>query len=125
MRISRLISECSTLLTFTTAFAIFQPASLAGPRLLYYYDYLNMNTVNCVSIGYQILAERSLQVPSKIEREGEPVFAVGENQSITAFIDCSEVANSGRVTVMASSNDPNFNLSYLRGIFDSLKSFER
>ena len=125
MGISQLIGGSSTLLFMTTASAIFAPVALAGPKLYFYYGYLNISTADCMSRGYQILGDLSLQIPSRIERQGDAVFAIGESQSITAIIDCSEVANSGRVSVMASSSNLAFTLNYPRKILIALESLSR
>lgn len=123
VKTSRLIHKFSTLLAFTISFAIFQPASIARtPWLFYYFGYFNITNANCVSIGYQTLAQHSLQRPPNVVGEQYAPFAIGQNASTMTIIDCSEVAKSGRVTVMASSNESGFSSTYPQTILNSFQS---
>lgn len=62
------------------------------------------------------MENRSLQIPSNATVTGDASFAIGENASVTVIIDCSEASQTGRITVMASSNDPTIADSYAQDI---------
>ena len=94
-------------------------AVYAGPGLSYYYNYLNdFNMAECIDKGYQALANRSLQYPSNTYSDEE--FAIGENETVTLIVDCSEASRNGKITVMASSNEPEIADDYARSILDDI-----
>ena len=127
MRFSKLIrrSHIHILFATATAFVGFTPDALAGPALYYDSDYFNMNSTACVNRAYQVLAENSLPAPANIDSDGTAIFATGGNRSLTAIIDCTEVASSGRVIVMVSSNNADLSSRYSRSMLDDFRRINR
>jgi hypothetical protein len=103
MNPSRRIGKSLAILSAATAQMIFASV-VSASELYYHYAYLNLNRSECVNIGYRALKNRSLQFPSKVVGD-QSKFAVGNSQSLIVVIDCSQVSQNGRITVMASSND--------------------
>ena len=120
MRFSKLIRRLHIhiLLATTTAFGAFTPDALAGPALYYDSDYFNIHSNTCVNTAYRVLEENSLPVPANVESDGRAIFAIGGNHSLTAIIDCTEVASSGRVIVMVSSDDADLSSMYSQSLLD-------
>lgn len=116
MNFSNLISKSVVTLSVVASPIAFASEVSAGPGLYHYYDHLNLDTTGCVSSGYRALENRSLQIPSNATVTGDASFAIGENASVTVIIDCSEASQTGRITVMASSNDPTIADSYAQDI---------
>ncbi len=125
MSLSKISSKISLAFIAIAAPLISAQSALAGPRLYFAYDYMKMDAGQCVNRGYQALRNQYLQIPANVNSEGGAIFAIGENQSVTAIVDCSEVARSGRVTVMATSRDSTVNLSYPKQIIRMMKNSRR
>jgi hypothetical protein len=125
MHLSKLTSNFFFRLTTLTIPLIFTAPVFrvfAGPALYFYYEYLNLNVSDCMGRGYQFLESQNFQIPSNVDSEGKAIFAIGENQNMTIIIDCSEVAQSGRITVMASSHNQELTLDYLKNILNIMKN---
>lgn len=122
MSLAKLSSKISLAFIAIATPLISVQSALAGPRLYFAYDYMKMDAGQCVNKGYQALRNQYLQIPGNVNSEGGAIFAIGESQSVTAIIDCSDVARTGRVTVMATSRDATVNLNYPKQIIRMMKN---
>ncbi|GGA33764.1 hypothetical protein [Okeania sp. KiyG1] len=88
----------STLSIYIATLAV----AYAGPALSFRFDYLGLSQSQCLEKSANVLGQAQLPTPSNTINVNNTAFVSGENSEITAIIDCSEVSQSGRVTVMVS-----------------------
>ena len=77
----------------------------AGPALSFRANRFKISQSECVRKGRQILNSNSLYTPGNAKSINNTPVVFGEDEEITAIIDCSEVSRSGRVTVMTAHYD--------------------
>ena len=120
MKLSGWVSKSAIALAAAVAApTVFASSAAAGPGLYFSYAYISKSTSECVNEGNRALRSRSLQTPSNTTGDTS-VFAIGEGDVVTVVVDCSEILNSGRVTVMATSNDPAIADRYSQGVLADL-----
>jgi len=90
---------CFISLTSAVYMAAISSAS-AGPAVAFRGNRLKINQSECIRRGTNILRSNSLPNPSNGKSINNTPVVFGENNEITAIVDCSEVSQSGRVTVM-------------------------
>jgi hypothetical protein len=94
----------------------------AGPAVSFMYDYLGLNHSECLQRSAYVLVESQLQSPSNGTNINQAPIVMGENSEITAIIDCSEVANEGRVTVMVGhSSNADIALDWAKTLLESMR----
>ncbi len=82
--------------------AIFIEIATAGPAISFIYENVSFDREQCISRGISVLRKEGLLRPDNTFNLNETAFVTGENDEITAIIDCSAVKISGRVTIMVA-----------------------
>lgn len=95
---------CLLSLTSLTSMTVASSA-IAGPAVAFRGNRFKINQSECIRKGTKILRRNSLPSPSNGETINNTPVVFGENAEITAIVDCSEVSQSGRVTVMVGHRD--------------------
>lgn len=90
-------------------------SAIAGPAVAFRGNRFKMNQSECIQKGTDILRSNSLPNPSNGETINNTPVVFGENAEITAIVDCSEVSQSGRVTVMVGHQDSTDEAFYWAG----------
>jgi hypothetical protein len=100
---------------------IFMQNAFAGPAIAFTYKYSQMRTSQCMRRGISVLTNEGLLRPDNTINENNTSFVIGEDREITTIVDCSEVARSGRITVMiARSSNPRIALDRAKALLDRI-----
>ncbi|WP_309729792.1 hypothetical protein [Chamaesiphon sp. OTE_75_metabat_556] len=82
--------------------AIFIESAKAGPAISFVYASVPFTQEQCMSRGISVLKKEGLLRPDNTLNLNETAFVNGENDDVTAIVDCSAVKISKRVTVMVT-----------------------